>query len=91
VTYSFCEELVFAFLGAEFIRRKKGGGFEMGRIAGWVTDRGYQKMLVVNEDVKQQSRSFVLCRVLSLPSGPRCDHVNSPPEWIDGALQVDID
>jgi len=48
-------------------------------------------MLVVNEDVKQPSKLFVPCRVLSLPSGLRCNHVNSPPKWIDGALQVDID
>lgn len=55
VTYNFCEELVDIFPGAEFIRRKKGRGFEMGRIAGWASDRGYQKMLVVNEDVKKPS------------------------------------
>ena len=56
VTYNFCEELVDIFPGAEFIRRKKGRGFEMGRIAGWAADRGYQKMLVVNEDVKRLSK-----------------------------------
>jgi len=55
VTYGFCEELVDIFPGAEFVRRKKGRGFEMGRIAGWAADRGYQKMLVVNEDVKKPS------------------------------------
>jgi len=55
VTYNFCEELMDIFPGAEFIRRKKGRGFEMGRIAGWAADRGYQKMLVVNEDVKKPS------------------------------------
>ena len=59
VTYSFCEELVDIFPGAEFIRRRKGRGFEMGRIAGWAADRGYQKMLVVNEDVKKPSEWFV--------------------------------
>ena len=56
VTYNFCEELVDIFPGSEFIRRKKGRGFEMGRIAGWAADRGYQKMLVVNEDVKKPSK-----------------------------------
>ena len=56
VSYNFCEELVDIFPGAEFIRRKKGRGFEMGRIAGWAADRGYQKMLVVNEDVKKPSK-----------------------------------
>jgi len=55
VTYNFCEELVDIFPGAEFVRRKKGRGFEVGRIAGWAADRGYQKMLVVNEDVKKPS------------------------------------
>jgi ribosome production factor 1 len=55
VTYNFCEELVEIFPGAEFIKRKKGRGFEMGRIAGWAADRGYQKMLVVNENVKRPS------------------------------------
>jgi len=48
-------------------------------------------MLVVNEDVKQPSKMFVLYRALGLPSGLRCNHVNSPPKWIDGTLQVDID
>ncbi|KAF9643544.1 hypothetical protein BDM02DRAFT_3191471 [Thelephora ganbajun] len=33
----------------------KGRRFEMGRIAGWAADRGYQKMLVANEDVKKPS------------------------------------
>ena len=64
VTYNFCEELVDIFPGAEFIRRKKGRGFEMGRIAGWAADRGYQKMLVVNEDVKKPSELLVPCGVL---------------------------
>ena len=67
VTYNFCEELVDIFPGAKFIRRKKGRGFEMGRIAGWAADRGYQKMLVVNEDVKKPSGWFVLRGVLSSP------------------------
>ncbi|EEB95585.1 hypothetical protein MPER_05423, partial [Moniliophthora perniciosa FA553] len=33
-TYDFCDELVGVFPGAEFIRRKKGKGFEMAPIAG---------------------------------------------------------
>jgi len=33
-THDRCEELADSFLGAEFVRRKKGRGFEMGRIAG---------------------------------------------------------
>lgn len=91
VTYNFCEELVDIFPGAEFIRRKKGRGFELGRIAGWAADRGYQKMLVVNEDVKKPSESFVLRGMPSLPWGPRCNHVDSPPKRTDCVLQADID
>ncbi|KAF9646552.1 hypothetical protein BDM02DRAFT_3188757 [Thelephora ganbajun] len=55
VTYNFCEELVVVFPGAEFVRRKKGWRFETGRIARWASDSGYQKILVVNEDVKKPS------------------------------------
>ena len=54
-TYEFCDELVGVFPGAEFRRRKKGKGFEMGRIAGWAADRGYKHLLVVNEDMKKPS------------------------------------
>lgn len=54
-TYDFCEELVAVFPGAEFIRRKKGKGFEIGTIAGWAANRGYTNMLVVNEDMKKPS------------------------------------
>jgi hypothetical protein len=32
----------------------------MGRIAGWAADRGYSKMVVVNEDVKKTSKHFVV-------------------------------
>ncbi|KAF9786471.1 Brix-domain-containing protein [Thelephora terrestris] len=66
VTYNLCEELVDIFPGAEFIRRKKGRGFEIGRIAGWAADRGYQKMLVVNEDVKKPNA----ITLVHLPNGP---------------------
>lgn len=55
-TFQFCEELVSVFPGAEFIRRKRGHGFEMGRIAGWAGDRGYGAMMVVNEDMKKPSK-----------------------------------
>ena len=57
LTYDFCEELVAVFPGAEFIRRKKGKGFEMGRIAGWAANRGYSHLVVVNEDMKKPSES----------------------------------
>jgi ribosome production factor 1 len=54
-TYDFCDELVGVFPGAEFIRRKKGKGFELGRISGWAADRGYKHVCVVNEDMKKPS------------------------------------
>ena len=54
-TYDFCDELLGVFPGAEFRRRKKGGGHELGRIAGWAADRGYKHMCVVNEDMKKPS------------------------------------
>jgi ribosome production factor 1 len=81
-TYEFCDELVGVFPGAEFIRRKKGKGFEMGRIAGWAAGRGYKHLLVVNEDMKKPSLLFRLYLLLKthgfldaitlvyLPNGP---------------------
>ena len=39
----------------------------MGRIAGWAVDRGYQKTLVANEDVKKASEQFAICGVLISP------------------------
>ncbi|KAI6120740.1 anticodon-binding protein [Pisolithus croceorrhizus] len=65
-TYDFCDELVGVFPGAEYIRRKKGKGFEVGRIAGWAAGRGYKHMLVVNEDMKKPNAiTFIY-----LPNGP---------------------
>jgi ribosome production factor 1 len=60
VTYEFCEELVTIFPGAELIRRKKGKGFEIGRIASWAANRGYNNMIVVNEDRKMPSMRLLL-------------------------------
>jgi len=54
-TYEFCDEIVGIFPGAEFVKRKKGKGFEMGRIAGWAANRGFKHMVVVNEDMKKPS------------------------------------
>ncbi|KAF7302041.1 Brix domain-containing protein [Mycena indigotica] len=65
-TYDFCDELVGIFPGAEFIRRKKGKGFEMGRIAGWAAGRGYKHMCVVNEDQKKPNA----ITLIHLPNGP---------------------
>ncbi|KAG5652049.1 hypothetical protein H0H81_006469 [Sphagnurus paluster] len=65
-TYDFCDELVGVFPGADFIRRKKGKGFEMGRIAGWAAGRGYKHLLVVNEDMKKPNA----ITLVHLPNGP---------------------
>ncbi|KAE9399936.1 Brix-domain-containing protein [Gymnopus androsaceus JB14] len=65
-TYDFCDELVGVFPGAEFIRRKKGKGFELGRIAGWAAGRGYKHMVVVNEDMKKPNA----ITLIHLPNGP---------------------
>jgi len=56
-TYEFCHELVGVFPGAEFIQRKR---FELGRIAGWASHRGYKNMIVVNEDKKKPSEKSIL-------------------------------
>lgn len=55
-TYTLCDELADLIPGAELIRRKKGKGFEMGRIAGWAANRGYSSLCVVNEDTKKPSK-----------------------------------
>ncbi|KAF8889313.1 anticodon-binding protein [Infundibulicybe gibba] len=65
-TYDFCDELVGVFPGAEFIRRKKGKGFELGRIAGWAAGRGYKHLCVVNEDMKKPNA----ITLVHLPEGP---------------------
>ncbi|KAH7917486.1 Brix-domain-containing protein [Leucogyrophana mollusca] len=65
-TYDFCDELVGVFPGAEYIRRKKGKGFELGRIAGWAAGRGYKHLLVVNEDMKKPNA----ITLVYLPNGP---------------------
>jgi ribosome production factor 1 len=54
-SYTLCEELVSLVPGAEFIRRKKGKDFVIGKIAGWCAGRGYSSLLVVNENTKQPS------------------------------------
>ncbi|KAH7335462.1 Brix-domain-containing protein [Rhizoctonia solani] len=65
-SFQFCEELVSVFPGAEFIRRKRGHGFEIGRIAGWAANRGYSAMIVVNEDTKKPNAMTMI----HLPEGP---------------------
>ncbi|EKM81789.1 hypothetical protein AGABI1DRAFT_118863 [Agaricus bisporus var. burnettii JB137-S8] len=65
-TYNFCDELVGVFPGAEFIRRKKGKGFEIGWIAAWTANRGYKHLCVVNEDHKKPNA----ITLVYLPHGP---------------------
>ncbi|KAF7971303.1 hypothetical protein HWV62_21466 [Athelia sp. TMB] len=65
-TYGFCDELVGVIPGAKFIRRKRGKGFEMGRIAGWAAGRGYGCLCVVNEDTKKPNA----ITLVHLPAGP---------------------
>jgi len=55
VTYEFCDELVGVFPGAEFHKRPKTRGFEMGKIAGWAAGRGFSNLIVVNENTKKPS------------------------------------
>jgi ribosome production factor 1 len=69
VTYKLCEELVGLVPGAEFIRRKKGKDFVVGKIAGWCAGRGYSALMVVNEDTKKPSmciRLFSVAQFLSV-------------------------
>ncbi|KAF8825856.1 hypothetical protein HHX47_DHR6000746 [Lentinula edodes] len=59
-TYEFCDEIVGIFPGAEFIRRKKGKGFEVGRIAGWAAGRGYKHMVVGHARATPHNPELVL-------------------------------
>ena len=54
-TYAFCEDLKGIFPGGEFFKRPKGRGFELGRVARWAAKRGFNAMMVVNEDHKTPS------------------------------------
>ena len=73
-TYDFCDELVNIIPGSEFIRRKKGKGFEMGRIASWAAGREYGTLIVINEDMKRPSEYIIpsqKIRDLRLPDQTR--------------------
>ena len=90
-TYEFCDELVGVFPGAEFIRRKKGKGFELGRIAGWAADRGYKHLCVVNEDMKKPSRLRVAFHTRSLVKHCyRCYYVSVSTQWSISIFQTNI-
>ncbi|EJU03799.1 Brix-domain-containing protein [Dacryopinax primogenitus] len=66
VTYEFCHELCGIFPGAQFVRRKKGQDFQIGKIAEWSAKRGYSALLVVNEDHKVPNA----ITLVHLPDGP---------------------
>lgn len=84
VTHRFVEELSNVFPGGEVRRRPRGKGFELGRIARWAAkeERGYDVVLVVNEDHKTPSgwrggregtglmRGTDAITVINLPAGP---------------------
>ncbi|KAF8498726.1 Brix-domain-containing protein [Russula emetica] len=65
-TYEFCDEIVGIFPGAEFHRRPKTRGFEMGKIAGWAAGRGFTNLVVVNENMKKPNA----ITLVHLPNGP---------------------
>lgn len=75
LTYDFCDELVSVIPGSEFVRRKKGKGFEMGRIAAWAAGRGYSNMIVVNEDMKKPSEIRANVSVLYIEAEPTPDAI----------------
>jgi hypothetical protein len=88
-TYEFCDELVGVFPGAEFVRRKKGKGFELGRIAGWAAGRGYGSMVVVNEDHKKPSERAIYRYGGELMDWiHRCYYYGSFTEWTNCLFQA---
>lgn len=89
-TYEFCDELVGVFPGAEYVRRKKGKGFEVGRIAGWAAGRGYKHLVVVNEDMKKPSRCSTRPQPRALTDFLRCHHTGPSAQRTDGLLQTHI-
>jgi ribosome production factor 1 len=53
--YQFCDDIKAVFPGGDFFKRPKGRGYELGRVARWATKRGFNAVLVVNEDHKTPS------------------------------------
>lgn len=76
-TYQFCDDLKNVFPGGEFFKRPKGRGFEIGRVSRWASKRGYQALIVVNEDHKIPSESAVCSLFRGFFSQIfRCCHLN---------------
>lgn len=93
-SYEFCEELLSVIPGAEFVRRPKSmNHVEVGRIAGWAAGRGYNSVIVVNEDRKVCSAFsafhfldwnyvlIVLCR---------CYYDDTSSVWTVRVFQADV-
>ena len=91
-TYEFCDEIVGVFPGAEFVRRKKGKGFELGRIAGWASGRGYGSMVVINEDHKKPSKRAIYWNEEGelMDRVGRCNYSGSFTKWTNCLLQAFI-
>ncbi|WWC65257.1 uncharacterized protein I303_107874 [Kwoniella dejecticola CBS 10117] len=66
LTYNFVEDLKNVFPGGESFKRPRGKGFEIGRVARWAGKRGYQALIVVNEDHKAPNA----ITLINLPAGP---------------------
>ncbi|KAK4689253.1 ribosome production factor 1, partial [Tremellales sp. Uapishka_1] len=65
-TYQFCDDIKAVFPGGEFFKRPKGRGYELGRVARWAAKRGYNALVVVNEDHKTPNA----ITLMNLPAGP---------------------
>ncbi|KAL7415827.1 anticodon-binding protein [Mrakia frigida] len=65
-TYTFAEELRGIFPGGEFFKRPAGKGYELGRIGRWAGKRGYDAVIVINEDRKIPNA----ITIMNLPNGP---------------------
>ncbi|WWC72653.1 uncharacterized protein I206_106617 [Kwoniella pini CBS 10737] len=66
LTYNFVDDLKNVFPGGESFKRPRGKGFEIGRVARWAGKRGYQALIVVNEDHKAPNA----ITLINLPAGP---------------------
>lgn len=86
-TYHFCDDLKSIFPGGEFFKRPKGRGFELGRVARWGAKRGFNAVIVVNEDHKKPSGFIGTFRNPFADS--RCPHSHQSPCWAYGLLQAE--
>lgn len=85
-TYHFCDDLKSVFPGGEFFKRPKGRGYELGRVARWGAKRGFNAMVIVNEDHKKPSKSA--CSPPQNQADSRRHHDHQPSRWPDCVLQA---